>query len=125
MEEDDGAICSSFNGRLHALKVQTPGLLGEVGILNVGNADIGEYLLVIDPCRVGEVDLLGARVEPGEEQGAEMEGAGTGDGLDGVDTLLLDGGRIGTTKDELGGLACEGRDTDNRGVLVVEVGVIA
>ena len=54
-----------------------------------------------------------------------MDGAGTGDGLHGSHPLLLDGGRVGTTEDELSSLASEGGNTGNRGIFVVKLRVVA
>lgn len=81
VEENDGSIGGGLDGGLHALKVQTLGLLGEVGVLGNGEADIGEDLVVVGPGWVGEVDGAVALVELGEEESAEMDGAGAGDGL--------------------------------------------
>jgi len=67
MEEDDGAILGLHEGLLHAIKVQALGLLMEVRVFGDGDGYIGEDLVVVDPGRVGQVDLLVARVELGEE----------------------------------------------------------
>ncbi len=74
-------------GFLPVYKVQALGLVGEVGVLGNGQADIGEDLVVIGPGGIGEVDSgLGLRgVELGEEETAQMDGAGSRDGLEGTD----------------------------------------
>jgi hypothetical protein len=53
-----------------------------------------------------------------------VDSTGSGDGLDGGGALLLEGGRLGA-QDQLGGLAGEVGDTRDRGVLVVQLGVVA
>ena len=59
---------------------------------------------MVDPGGVGEEDLFGPveGVVPGEEEGAEVVGAGAGDGLDGDDAGLGEGGG-GGAQDEGGG----------------------
>ena len=54
-----------------------------------------------------------------------MNSAGAGDGLHGSHTLLLDGGRVRATQDELGGLAGEGGDTGNRSIFMVKLRIVA
>lgn len=49
VEEDDGSLGSSEYGGLHALEVEASCLLGEVGVLSDGNADVGEDLVVVCP----------------------------------------------------------------------------
>ena len=75
---DDGA---------HAIEVEAFGLDGEVGVGLYGEMDVGEDLVVVGPCGGGEVDGLvgGAGVEAGQEEGAEVDGAGAGDSLQAYD----------------------------------------
>ena len=86
VEEDDGAGGGGVEGAEHAGEVEAFGLGVEVGVVGEGEADVGEDLVVVGPGRVGEVELgagsLG--VEFGEEEGAEVDGAGAGDGLEGA-----------------------------------------
>lgn len=110
VEEDDGALGSVREGLLHADEVETLGLLVEVGVLGNGQTDVGEDLVVVGPCWVAEVDgrLLGGIairvVEAREEETAEMAGAGAGDGLDGGNAALGDGGSTGA-ENKLGSFA--------------------
>jgi hypothetical protein len=92
----------------------------------VGEADVGEDLEVVGPCGVGEEgEALGVGVvELCEEEGAEVKSAGTGDGLQAGDALVLDGRAIGAENELLGGGGVVGQ-TGDRQVLVVEVGVFA
>lgn len=124
VEEDDGAVGGGGDGGLHALKVEALCLLGEVGVLGDGEADIAEDLVVVRPRRVGDVDGAVALVELGEEEGAEMDGTGAGDGLDGGGALLADGGRVGA-EHQLVGLRGEADDTGDGGIFVVEFRVVA
>ena len=102
MEEDNGALGGITKGLLHAVKVEALGLLVEVRVLGDGQTDVAEDLVVVGPCWVAEVDggLLGRVavrvVEAREEETAEMAGAGAGDGLDGGNAALGDGGSAGT-----------------------------
>lgn len=84
VEEDDAAVGSVLEGGAHAVEVETFGLGGEVGVGLDGQVDVGEDLVVVGPGWVGEVDglVVGARVEPGEEEGSEVDGTGAGDGLE-------------------------------------------
>lgn len=110
VEEDDGALGGVREGLLHADEVETLGLLVEVGVLGNGQTDVGEDLVVVGPCWVAEVDgrLLGGIairvVEAREEETAEMAGAGAGDGLDGGNAALGDGGSTGA-ENKLGSFA--------------------
>lgn len=56
---------------------------GKVWVGLNGNVYVGEDLVVVGPCWVGEVDglVMRAREEFREEEGSEMEGACAGDGL--------------------------------------------
>lgn len=57
---------------------------GKVWVGLNGDVYVGEDLVVVGPCRVGEVDCLVLRAgeEFGEEESSEMEGAGARDGLE-------------------------------------------
>lgn len=84
VEEDDAALGGGFDGGAHAVVVEALGLRGEVGVGFYGEVDVGEDLVVVGPCWGGEVDglVVGALVELGEEEAAEVDGAGAGDGLE-------------------------------------------
>ena len=85
VQQDDGA-CRRRPQRLqHAVEVKALGRRREVGVVGQLQADVGEDLVVIGPCRVGEVDggLLG--VELGQEETAQMDSAGSRNGLQGTD----------------------------------------
>lgn len=87
VEEDDGAGRRCPQRGHHAVKVEALGLGGEVGVVGEGEADICEDLVVIGPGWVGKIDgglgLCG--VELGEEEAAQVDGAGSRDGLEGAD----------------------------------------
>jgi hypothetical protein len=87
VEEDDGAGRRCPQRGHHAVEVEALGLGGEVGVVGEGETDICEDLVVIGPGWVGEVDgglgLCG--VELGEEEAAQVDGAGSRDGLKGAD----------------------------------------
>ncbi len=87
VQEDDAAFGGGVDGRAHAVVVEAFGLRGEVGVGFDGQVDVGEDLVVVGPGRGGEVDglVVGADVEFGEEETAEVDGAGAGDGLEGGD----------------------------------------
>lgn len=55
-----------------------------VRVFGDGEVDVGEDLFVVGPGWVGEVDggFGVGGVEAGEEEAAEVEGAGAGDGLE-------------------------------------------
>ena len=96
MQENDATFGGLVDGGAHAVEVEPLGLGGEVGVGFYGEADVGEYLVVVGPCGGGEVDGLvgGAGVEAGEEDGAEVDGASAGDGLQAYD---LKGGSLKET----------------------------
>ena len=79
---------------------------GEVGVGFYGEGDIAEDLVVVGPCWTGEVDGLGlgARIEFGEEEGAEMHRARAGDSLEGAYLLV---GVSGRDRDVFGGFGEE------------------
>lgn len=81
VQEDDRAIRGCPQGLQHAIEVKALGLLGEVGVIGEGEADIGEDLVVIGPCWVGEVNGRFLRMEFGQEETAQVDGAGSRDGL--------------------------------------------
>lgn len=83
-----------------------------------GNTDIGEDLVVIGPCWVGQIDGLVALVEFGEEESTQMAGTGARDGLDGGDSLFGEG-RGGFAQYELGSSRGERSETCNGQVFVV------
>ena len=87
VQEDDAAFRGGFDGGAHAVVVEAFGLRGEVGVGFYGEVDVGEDLVVVGPCWGGEVDglVIGAEVEFGEEEAAEVDGASAGDGLEGGD----------------------------------------
>lgn len=87
VQEDDGAERRCPQRAHHAVEVEALGLGREVGVVGEGEADIGEDLVVIGPGGIGEVDGgLGLRgVELGEEEAAQVNGAGSRDGLEGAD----------------------------------------
>ncbi len=83
VQEDDAAGGSSVDGGEHAVEVEAFGLRGEVRVGGDGKVDVGEDLVVVGPGWGGEVDCLvrWAGVEFGEEEAAQVDGAGAGDGL--------------------------------------------
>lgn len=85
VQEDDAAFGGGFDGGAHAVVVEAFGLRGEVRVGFYGEVDVGEDLVVVGPGWGGEVDglVVGAEVEFGEEEAAEVDGAGAGDGLEG------------------------------------------
>jgi hypothetical protein len=87
VEKDDGAGRRCPQRGRHAVEVEALGLGGEVGVVGEGEADICEDLVVIGPGWVGEVDggLGLCWVELGEEKAAQMDSAGSRDGLEGAD----------------------------------------
>lgn len=140
VEEDYGAGWGGLEGLEHAGEVEAFGLLVEVGVCGEGEADVGEDLVVVGPCWVREVDGWLVRVEFGEEEAAEVDGAGAGDGLQGADlevlvacfcsswwwctySLLADGWAVAADDELLRGGGEIGQAADGK-VLVVQVGVI-
>ena len=81
VEHDDGALVCGLAGVDEAVEVEALGLLGEVGVGFCGDVDVGEDLEVVGPGWVGEVGGAVLLVEFGEEEGAEVDCAGAGDGL--------------------------------------------
>ena len=78
VQHNDAAFVSALQGAYDAIKVEALCLFGEVGISLGCEANVGEDLEVVRPSGVGEVrSSLGVRlVELGEEEGAQMDGAG-------------------------------------------------
>ena len=85
MKKHDATFRRVLNGRPHAVEIETFGLRGKVGVGFYGELDVAEDLVVVRPCWRGKVDRLGGGtgVEAGEEEGAEVDGAGAGDCLEG------------------------------------------
>ena len=127
VEEDDAVLGGLGKSALHAVNVEALGGLVEVGVGGDGNADVGEDLVVVGPCRVADVDgAVGTvdLVELGEEESAQVDGTSARDGLNRGDALLGNGGR-GGANEELAGLAGEGRETGDGEILMIELGVVA
>jgi len=104
VEEHYAVFRGSVEGGEHAIEVEGASLWVEVGVRLDGEADVGEDLVVVGPCRVAEVD--GGRgmhfaVELGEEEGSEVDGARAGDGLEGGDPFLFDCGAVGAENELL------------------------
>lgn len=91
VEEDDASFGGLFDGGTHAFEVEAFGLGGEVGVGFYGEVDVGEDLVVVGPCWGGEVDglIIGTLEEFGEEEGAEVDGAGARDGLKAGDLRVM------------------------------------
>ena len=89
VEEDDTTFGGGLNGGEHAIEVETLGRGGEVRVRLCGDGDVAEYLIVVRPGWVGEVDGLGGRagIEFREEQGPKVDGAGARDSLEGFDLV--------------------------------------
>ena len=87
VQEDDASFRSLLDGGAHAGEVEAFGFDGKVGVWFYGEVDVGEYLVVVGPCWGGEINRLagGAGIEAGEEEGAKVDGAGAGDGLEAYD----------------------------------------
>ena len=84
VQQRDAALGRALERAEHALEVQALGLRVEVGVALDGEVDVAEDLVVVGPRRAGEEDglLRRARVEAREEEAAEVEGTGAGDGLE-------------------------------------------
>lgn len=85
VEEDDAAGGSGGEGGEHGGEIEHFCRRVEVGVVGEGEGDVGEYLVVIGPGGGRDIDGLvgGAGEEFAEEEGAEVDGAGAGDGLQG------------------------------------------
>jgi len=84
VQDDDGAWTSGPERSEHAIEIEALGLRGEVRVIGNGKPGIGEDLIVVGPCRAGEVDMWSwsGRVESGEEEGAQVHCTGARDRLD-------------------------------------------
>lgn len=85
VEQDDAAGRGGAEGVDHAVEVEALGFGGEVRVVGERETDIGEDLVVVGPCWAGEVDFWLRGVEFRQEEAAQMDGAGAGDGLEGAD----------------------------------------
>lgn len=124
VKENNGTLRRLLDAALHALEVEAASLLVEVRVVGALETDILEDGLVVGPSRVGNINLGTSLVEFGEEESTEVDGTGTGDGLDRGHTLLLDGERVGA-EHELSSLGGEIRSTSDRAVFVVEASIVA
>ena len=59
VEEDYASFGGFLDGGAHAGEVEAFGGRGEVGVGFYGELDVAEDLVVVGPCRRGEVDRLG------------------------------------------------------------------
>jgi hypothetical protein len=121
VEQDNALLGGGLDVSDQTLEVETDGLLVVVAVLSDLETGVREDSLVVGPAGVGEVDLLGARVELLEESTSNAEGTSAGDGLGDDQAVVLDGGGVGTVS-ELSGGGGEGRNTGDAGVLLVEAG---
>lgn len=117
--EEDAAVGGGLDVGDEALEVEANGLLVVVAVLLNLEAGMAEDGLVVSPRRVGDVDLLLAGEELGEEGSADAEGTSAGDGLGDGDAVEGDAVTIG----ELSGSGGELRDTGDAGVLLVQLAV--
>ncbi len=122
VEEDDATIWSFGDCFLHSGKVKAFCGFREVRIRSDGNGDIGKYLVVVGPGWVAEIDLGVARIEFGEEESTQMYCSCTRNGLEGACALFSEGYRIGT-ENKLRCSGCEGAQTGNGEVFVIQGGV--
>lgn len=124
VQQDDAPLGCIADGLLHTLDVEALCLLVKVRVLCDGNANIGEDLVVVGPCWVGQENGLVALVEFGEEQSTQVDGTGARDGLNGG-YALLGNGRRRFAQNKLGGFGGERGETCDGQVFVVEVGIVA
>jgi hypothetical protein len=120
VEKEDTAIGGSLDISNQTLKVQADGFLVVVAVLLNLEAGVVEDGLVVSPRRLGNVDLLFAREELGEESGTDTESTGTRDGLSDGDAVQ--GGAVGAVG-QLSGGGRELRNTSDAGVLLVQLGL--
>ncbi len=118
VEEEDTALGGGLDVGDHAVKVQANGMLVVVAVLLDLEAGVGEDGLVVGPRRGGDVNLLLAGVEAGEEVGANAQSTGAGDGLG--DGQAVEGGRV-LAVSELGGQGRKLGNTGDAGVLLVQL----
>jgi hypothetical protein len=89
VEEDDGAFGGGFEGGEHAVEVEAFGAGGPVGVVDGVDADITEDLFVVGPGWGREVEVGEGFEEFGEEEAAQVDCAGAGDGLEGADLVVF------------------------------------
>lgn len=118
VEKEDAALGGGLDISDHALKVEANGVLVVVAVLLDLEASVGEDGLVVGPGRGGDVNLLLAGVEAGEEVGANAQGASAGDGLG--DGQAVEGGRV-LAIGELGSQRGELGNTGDAGILLVQL----
>ena len=87
-----------MKGSGQAFPIQTAGILSKVRVFCNRKTNVLEDLVMVGPGWFREVDglVLRSGVEFCEEQGAEMDGTGAGDGLIGdnlYDTILVSDNR--------------------------------
>jgi len=96
VKKDNASFWGGLECADHAIKVKTLGVLAEVWVVLDRQVDVVEDLVVVCPCWRAEVNRLGFRcggvVELLEEEATKVVGTSAGDGLEGGDTLLGDGG---------------------------------
>lgn len=122
VEQDDALGRSGLEVLNQTLKVQTNGVLVVVAVLVNLEAGVLEDGIVVGPAGGRNIDLLRVRVETLEESTSDAQSTGTGDGLGDGKTVLRDHRGIGTVG-QLGRSRCEGRDTSDTGILLVEARV--
>lgn len=120
MEQDDALGRSGLEILDQTLKVQTDGVLVVVAVLVDLKAGVLEDGIVVGPAGSRDIDLLRGRVEALKESTSNAQGAGTGDGLSDGETVLCDHRGVRTVG-QLGRSRCEGRDTSDTSVFLVEV----
>lgn len=118
VEEEDAALRGGLDVGDHALEVEADGVLVVVAVLLDLEAGVGEDGLVVGPGRGGDVNLLVAGVEAGEEVGADAQGTSTRDGLG--DGQAVESGRV-LTVGELGGQGRQLGNAGDAGVLLVQL----
>lgn len=120
VEEEDAAVGGSLDISNQTLKVEADGALVVVAVLLNLETGVVEDGLVVSPRGGGDVDLLLAGEELGEESSTNSEGTSTGDGLGDGDAIK--GGVVGAVS-QLGGGGSELGDTSDAGVLLVQLGL--
>lgn len=92
VQKDDASFGSLLDGGKHAGEVKAFGLRGEIGVGFHREVHVGKDLIVVGPCRGGEVDGLvrGTRIELGEEKSAQVDSTGAGNGLEACDLARWD-----------------------------------
>lgn len=84
MEQYDAARLSLLDGGTHAREVKAFCFRRKIGVRLRRKLDVGEDLVMIGPCGVGEINCLVRRpwIEFRKEESTKMKGTRTGDGLD-------------------------------------------